>query len=127
MLICIYIIFFFALLFFFVKYLSIWIIKIKAKKYSIKINSKEAKELLKQGCVSSAFFSLCSLFIDNCFDFDIVQLGYHYISGGNLQAVLSGFIYVRDNQLSASSADIYAIDLAKKDVIETLKRGKPYF
>ncbi len=125
-LICVIIITIFVTLFLCVKYIPIWIIKRRSNRYGVKISSEEIKELIKMGCINPDFFRLCSLFIDKKIDFNILQLAQHQISGGSLECVLSGLLYAKNNQISVSYSEICILDLAKKDVLETLKKGQPY-
>ncbi len=126
-LIYIFIVIIFIAIFLCVKYIPIWVIKRRANKYCVEINSEEAKELIKMGCVNSDFFRLCSLFVDKQIDFDVIKLAQHQISGGNLETVLSGLLYAKNNQISVHYSEICALDLAKKDIVGILKKGKPYF
>lgn len=104
-------------------WIPIWIIKKRAKKYGFDINVKNTKLLIKMGCVNASFFLECSRFIQNKLDMDIIKLGYHQIAGGNLENVLDGLLYAKDNYISISYSEICALDLAKKNIVETLKKG----
>ena len=113
---------FIAGLSFCVKLMSVYIIKQRARKFEVYFNTTTAQELMKMGCVSTDFFHQCSLFFYNHFNIDILDLGYHYIAGGNLNAVLSGLLFARNNQIQMSYFDICILDLSNKDITSELSK-----
>ncbi len=82
--ICLFFIVFFFILFLFVRYIPIKIVKMRAKKYDMKLNTTDVKELIKMRCVKNSFFKLISVFVREGLEYDVVQLAFHYVSGGNL-------------------------------------------
>ncbi len=124
--ICLFFIVFFFILFLFVRYIPIKIVKMRAKKYDMKLNTTDVKELIKMRCVKNSFFKLISVFVREGLEYDVVQLAFHYVSGGNLDNVFKGFLYAKKNNVSISYPEIYAIDLANRNIVETIKKGKPY-
>ena len=124
--ICLFFIVFFFILFLFVRYIPIMIVKMRAKKYGLKLDTADVKELIRMGCVKTSFFKLVSIFVRDGLECDVVQLAFHYVSGGNLDNVLKGILYAKANNVSITNSEIYTIDLANRDVVEIIKKGKPY-
>lgn len=97
-------------------------VKMRAKKFGVKLKNNEAKKLINMGCVNAPFFKQVSSFVQQKLEFDTVRLGLHYVSGGSLDNVLRGVLYAQNNGIAVESSEIFAIDLAGQDIVSTLKK-----
>ena len=122
--ICLFIISFIFFLLILVKHIPIRMVKMRAKKFGVKLKNNEAKKLINMGCVNAPFFKQISSFVQQKLEFDTVRLGLHYVSGGSLDNVLRGVLYAQNNGIAVESSEIFAIDLAGQDIVSTLKKRK---
>ncbi|MCH8569253.1 MAG: flotillin-like FloA family protein [Balneolales bacterium] len=96
---------------------------LKAYRFGAKISFMDAFGMTFRKTNTSDFFKGLSGFQKNVIDVDVAMLEAHYLADGDLLNCLNSFLYAKENGLDIDLYKIFAIDLAGKNVIESLKEA----
>lgn len=94
---------------------------LRAKFLGLNLSFNKAWRLTQSKVVNNNFLKVMSGFKQNDISFQMNDLITQKLAGGDLENCLNGLIYAKQNGLDAKFKTISVIDLAGKNVTETLK------
>ena len=99
--------------------LPVFIIKLIAKVYKVKLSYKETWNLYKFKLANKSFFKSVAKFQENHIPVSVEKMVAHQLAGGNLDNCVEGLIFSKENNLNADFQTVSVIDLLGKNVKES--------
>jgi len=116
-------IFIFILIFGSVYFIPIIFAKIRAKKFGIKLNFRQAKTLAKDKCLQKDFL-IGLRDIWEIYPFELHKLTHHYLAGGDFKNIKNGLIEFNKRDKEPNEWFLTTFDLAKRDLIDEISKAE---